>query len=371
MRSLIKKILNEGYWEDLYNSKRYTQKFEIGDRVIMNGSVGGKTLTNELGTVLKFKNTGGGTGHPHRVYLILFDNWSDKKHNFLMSPVQADQNREFTDHRCGDGRCWYTTSDNLEPAPDSSEIFNQLDESETDLGDGMPEINLCFDPPITRDRWDEVANVLHKLGVEWSNNISPLQYNPFDNESAHKVSLLTYMSWTRREGPVLSWDDSCKTYGEVSNLPIVDGWGWINRYIVDYDKTSDLFDQLNESEYDDFGWVEDLNEKNQINIGDVFYIVDHNTGGDYPMDYRPPSPRYVLSVYEIEELDTPIKEFTDSGELIIDEFLVRYTVCDSDNVTYDPKDYQYTSPKCKPIEPEKGGYNWILKLIELNYWRRM
>jgi hypothetical protein len=139
--------LNEGYWDDLYKSKRYTQKFGIGDRVIMNGSVGGKTLTNELGTVLKFKNTGGGTGHPHRVYLILFDNWSDTKMNFLMSSVQADQNRDFTDHRCGEGRCWYSTSDYLEPAPDSNEMFDTLNESEDlDWTNDIVDSNSNFEP---------------------------------------------------------------------------------------------------------------------------------------------------------------------------------------------------------------------------------
>lgn len=139
--------LYEGYWDDLYKSKRYTQKFGIGDRVIMNGTVGGKTLTNELGTVLKFKNTGGGTGHPHRVYLILFDNWSDTKMNFLMSSVQADQNRDFTDHRCGEGRCWYSTSDYLEPAPDSNEMFNTLNESEDlDWTNDIVDSNSNFEP---------------------------------------------------------------------------------------------------------------------------------------------------------------------------------------------------------------------------------
>ena len=113
----------------------------------MNGTVGGKTLTNELGTVLKFKNTGGGTGHPHRVYLILFDNWSDTKMNFLMSSVQADQNRDFTDHRCGEGRCWYSTSDYLEPAPDSNEMFNTLNESEDlDWTNDIVDSNSNFEP---------------------------------------------------------------------------------------------------------------------------------------------------------------------------------------------------------------------------------
>lgn len=117
--------LNEAMGD--YKSKMYTQKFEPGDRVIMNGSVGGKTFSNELGTILKYKWTGGGTGHPHRVYLILFDTWNDKKNNFLMSPVQADQNRDFIDTRCREGSCWYSVSDNLEPAPDSSELFRDLD----------------------------------------------------------------------------------------------------------------------------------------------------------------------------------------------------------------------------------------------------
>jgi len=133
MRNIIKKILKEGYWEELYKSKRYVQKFDVGERVVMNGTVGGKSITNELGTVLKYKHTGGGTGHPHRVYLIKFDSWNDKERNFLMSPVQADQNREFIDSRCSDGSCWYSTSDNLEPAPNTDNVFDQLNESEDDF----------------------------------------------------------------------------------------------------------------------------------------------------------------------------------------------------------------------------------------------
>ena len=118
------------WWSNLkeskFESKRYSQKFDIGARVVMNGSVGGKNIINELGTVIKYKLTGGGTGHPHRVYLILFDEWNDKERNFLMSPAQADQNKVFIDSRCRNGSCWYSTSDNLEPAPDVSHFWDGL-----------------------------------------------------------------------------------------------------------------------------------------------------------------------------------------------------------------------------------------------------
>lgn len=89
------------------------------------------------------------------------------------------------------------------------------------------------------------------------------------------------------------------------------------------------------------------------------------------MDYKPPTVRYVISVYDIEELDKPIREFTDQGELIVDNFLIRYANCDAENVTYNPKDYHHTSEKCTPIESYTSGYNWASKLVDLNYWRRM
>lgn len=166
--------LNEGYWEERYKSKRYTQKFEPGDRVIMNGNVGGKNFTNELGTVLKYKFTGGGTGHPHRVYLILFDTWNDKERNFLMSPVQADQNREFIDSRCREGSCWYTTSDNLEPAPDSSELFDSLNESDDNWFDDVLEPYSSMD--VEEGEWEVI-----RQGRMYPGNITLLYYFNISN----------------------------------------------------------------------------------------------------------------------------------------------------------------------------------------------
>lgn len=166
--------LNEGYWEERYKSKRYTQKFEPGDRVIMNGNVGGKNFTNELGTVLKYKFTGGGAGHPHRVYLILFDTWNDKERNFLMSPVQADQNREFIDSRCREGSCWYTTSDNLEPAPDSSELFDSLNESDDNWFDDVLEPYSSME--VEEGEWEVI-----RQGHMYPGNITLLYYFNISN----------------------------------------------------------------------------------------------------------------------------------------------------------------------------------------------
>jgi len=233
--------LNEGHWDEVYKTKRYTQKFNVGDRVVMNGTVGGKTLTNELGTVLKFKHTGGGTGHPHRVYLILFDNWNDKKNNFLMSSAQADQNREFIDARCREGSCWYTTSDNLEPAPDSNELFSGLNESEEKYGN----INLTGLSYKVTQKNDPQKWVLNTI-------IS-------DNGKVVEKTLEPSESMRDFIGDYVQWDNIIKVPKEAIIKSLYNSHETVDLVIITMPGSTNynFFDSLNESEEDDLEWARD------------------------------------------------------------------------------------------------------------------
>jgi len=251
--------LNEGYWDEYYKSKRYVQKFDIGDRVIMNGSVGGKSLNNELGTVLKYKLTGGGAGHPHRVYLILFDNWNDKK-NFLMSSAQADQNRQFIDSRCAGGSCWYTTSDNLEPAPDSNELFNRLDESENKLTKPKVGDYLISKGNLRRFTFGKEYRI-DNIKFDSDNDEVLVVKNDNGNKSHFTIELLDGKNY-------LTWFD-----------------------IVPYEIINfDFFGSLNESE----------KRYNKYKVGDKFYSTE-----DRYMNGNPRDRRFMKQgdIYEIIEVD--------------------------------------------------------------------
>lgn len=239
--------LNEG-WAYL-ESKRYTQKFNIGDRVIMNGTVGTKSLNNELGTVLKYKLTGGGTGHPHRVYLILFDNWNEKKGNFLMFPFQADQNREFVDPRCGDGGCWYTTSDNLEPAPDSSELFDGLNETKGDYGflRNSDLVGVQFYNPAEWVDTGCLYTIIEQLTT------GHLKYDDYNVEPHIRVH------WENNKIPNLSYNDQT-TLLRLSEFIQDLSTGY---FVIMSDDNTDFFDSLNESHKERFNetYIPNLNLK--------------------------------------------------------------------------------------------------------------
>lgn len=255
-----KKKIREGYWDERYKSKRYTQKFNIGDRVVVNGTIADKTFRNELGTILKYKLTGGGAGHPHRVYLILFDTWNDKTRNFLMSPVQADQNREFIDSRCRGGGCWYSVSDNLDPAPDVSGLFDKLNESEENIQE-ITHDDLQVGMTVIVDGYDVTEKT-----QKWENEIGIVVYNYNEDEDETGNSFtISFKDWANgHDGNNLtecgrnkcwSFYDDC-AYSEEDNCQNIDG---IKFYTVN---TYDLFDQLNESEEDDFGWAtETINQE--------------------------------------------------------------------------------------------------------------
>ena len=113
----------------------------------------------------------------------------------------------------------------------------------------MREFILCFDPPITIDNWDRVAETLNQKLMFWSNHEKTINYSPFLRESTKMVSMLAYNRWPHEENPVLTWDSECKVDPQdtlFGKLPILDGWQWVEENSIDYDETSSLFDSLNE-----------------------------------------------------------------------------------------------------------------------------
>jgi hypothetical protein len=119
--------------------------------------------------------------------------------------------------------------------------------------------------------------------------------------------------------------------------------------------------QMNESE-DEFGWATDIVKEQPIKLGDVFYVVDSNFGGDqHPMNHKPEDVRYLLFVTDIYE---------ENGGLMIE-----YKNCDRKGISYNPKDYNPTNPRCH-YDDGDGYYNYVkyddaLNLVDERYWRPM
>ena len=130
---------------------------------------------------------------------------------------------------------------------------------------------------------------------------------------------------------------------------------------------------LKESE-DEFEWAKDLVSEMDIdiNIGDVFYIVDNapQQREPHPDDYQPTDVRYILTITDIT--------FDKENELII-----KYKPCDPENTTYSAKDYSIELPRCYDYEDpdsedaDENGYEdvsfkWFRdNLTKTKYWRQM
>jgi len=126
-------------------------------------------------------------------------------------------------------------------------------------------------------------------------------------------------------------------------------------------------------EIDDLEWAREAVSGLNINIGDVFYVVDNNNPqktNPSPDDYQPTDARYVLTIADIIP--------DEKGGLII-----KYKPCDPENTTYNAKDYSIESSRCYDYEdPEsedadKNGYEdvsfkWFTEeLIPSKYWCKM
>lgn len=258
------------------------------------------------------------------------------------------------------------------------DLFSSLNESKY-----QPKLNLRFDNPIMYNY--ELNKVLRVLsdrypGLQWAGGSPVLEWNPMDDDNEldftyepiyyltigffnHKPDKLTYTS-----GYI---DDESYADDEHHMYTWVDGWQWVKDNQIDYDETTNLFNQLNESE-DDLDWARQVvNDvvlgKEGINVGDVFYIVDGGPGAHnvHPDDYTPRNVRYVITI-------TNITEEPFEGE----DIKVEYEDCDPQNVTYNPKDYSIEKPRCYDYDGgEDGelasGLAWALDLVKKKYWRPM
>ena len=112
----------------------------------------------------------------------------------------------------------------------------------------------------------------------------------------------------------------------------------------------------------ELGWVDEIIKQEPIKVGDVFYVVDRSITIDmHPLNYKPKDVRFLFFV-------TDIYEGSDGFELT-------YRNCDPEDISYDPKDYNPTNPRCH-YDDGDGYYTDIeykdaLNLINQQYWRPM
>ena len=145
---------------------------------------------------------------------------------------------------------------NKHSIPNTEDIFNQLNESKR-----QPKLNLRFDEPISdANQLDKVLKVLAIVypGLKWmggdpitthnvirdqEGNDNDFKYEPIYYLTigffSHAPDKLTYTNST--------YDDPSFADDEHNHFNWVDGWDWVRNNEVDYDETTDMFNQLNES----------------------------------------------------------------------------------------------------------------------------
>ena len=140
---------------------------------------------------------------------------------------------------------------------DTESIFNQLNESTR-----QPKLNLRFEDGIfDANELDKVLQVLDMVypGLKWTGNEPIIRHNVIRDQEergnddfeydpiyyltigyfSHAPDKLTYTS-----GPD---DDIDFADSEQHNYNWVEGWQWVKDNEINYDKTTDIFNQLNES----------------------------------------------------------------------------------------------------------------------------
>jgi hypothetical protein len=125
-------------------------------------------------------------------------------------------------------------------------------------------------------------------------------------------------------------------------------------------------------EIDDLEWAREAVSGLNINIGDVFYIIDGASGFSEPSlpdDSKPMHVRYLFYVTDIVE-GKPERSLKYS---VTDTMFVKYKMCNTKDVTYDKNDYGPNSNKCKGEygDTKRSGYNHALGMIGARYWRKM
>jgi hypothetical protein len=125
----------------------------------------------------------------------------------------------------------------------------------------------------------------------------------------------------------------------------------------DFCGIDDTGNRLSESEKDDFGWANEIINEDPIKVGDVFYIVDTNfgVGIEHPIDYRPENVRYIFFVTKIYERNG--------------DFKVEYKHCNNQGISYNPKDFNPTQPRCHYGNIDTIKYKDALNLVNEKYWR--
>jgi hypothetical protein len=147
---------------------------------------------------------------------------------------------------------------NIEPIMsglDVEDVFNSLNESADNY---QPNLYLRFEPPIYNDtigirQLDKILNLIEDEypTVSWFQGGSPSQFNPFvhtdeDDGIPEEIKSITIGHWPDKPDLLTygQWDDNDMGYTNA-----IDGWLWVEEREVDFDKTSDLFNSLNESTY--------------------------------------------------------------------------------------------------------------------------
>ena len=184
------------------------------------------------------------------------------------------------------------------------------------------------------------------------------QYNSNGCSLKYKTSLDNGETWKYEDGEGQYVDT-----GWIDEIVKEGHWRLEQKNIDD-----NFFDSLNESEDEnEFQWVEDIFKEVTVNLGDVFYVVDSSYAtptydqGQYSINHKPENVRYLFFVDDIYENDNGL--------------MIEYKNCDRKDVSYNPKDYNPTNPRCH-YDDGDGYYNEVkystaLELIDHKYWRPM
>ena len=145
----------------------------------------------------------------------------------------------------------------IESDVDIEKIFSSLSESISDtLESYQPKLYLRFEPPIYNDnvgirQLDKILNLIEDEypTVSWWMGQEPSEYNPFvhneEEDITDQVKAITIGYWPSEPNRLTygMWDDNDGNYTNA-----IDGWSWLEERQVDFDKTFDILDSLNESD---------------------------------------------------------------------------------------------------------------------------
>lgn len=166
---------------------------------------------------------------------------------------------------------------------DTGDAFNQLNEASKIY---QPKLNLRFEDPIyDADELDKVLNVLSLVypNLQWKggdlvskHNVIRNQEDDFDYEPIYYLTI-GFFSQSPDKLTYTSAPDDDRSFAddEHNNFNWVDGWQWVKDNDVDYDQTTDMFNQLNESLEDSDNPLHkfDIFLDNTNTISDIEYVI--------------------------------------------------------------------------------------------------